>query len=152
MNRTTEPSMQANQAADAYARRLTARLTHGNADLPYDITERLRAARMQALAKRKVVAVQTAAVASSAGASTLVLGGGNGRRSGFSWWQPMASALPLIALVAGLVAINIIQDDDRTSELAEVDAALLTDDLPPDAYADPGFVQFLKTSHSRETH
>ena len=42
MNRTTEPSMQANQAADAYARRLTARLTHGNADLPYDITERLR--------------------------------------------------------------------------------------------------------------
>ena len=95
---------------------------------------------------------QTAAVASSAGASTLVLGGGNGRRSGFSWWQPMASALPLIALVAGLVAINIIQDDDRTSELAEVDAALLTDDLPPDAYADPGFVQFLKTSHSRETH
>ena len=53
--------------------------------------------------------------------------------------------------MAGLVAINIIQDDDRTSELAEVDAALLTDDLPPDAYADPGFVQFLKTSHSSET-
>ena len=96
--------------------------------------------------------MQTAAAASSAGAGTLVLGGGNGRRSGFGWWQPMASALPLIALVAGLVAINIIQDDDRTSELAEVDAALLTDDLPPDAYADPGFVQFLKTSHSRETH
>ena len=60
-------------------------------------------------------------------------------------------ALPLIALVVGLVAINIIQDDDRTSELAEVDAALLTDDLPPDAYADPGFVQFLKTSHSSES-
>ena len=30
--------------------------------------------------------------------------------------------------------------------MAEVDAALLTDDLPPAAYADPGFVQFLKTS------
>ena len=59
MNRTTEPSMQANQAADAYARRLTARLTHGNADLPYDITERLRAARMQALAQRKRPAIQT---------------------------------------------------------------------------------------------
>ena len=29
-------------------------------------------------------------------------------------------------------------------ELAEVDAALLTDALPPAAYADPGFLQFLK--------
>ncbi len=149
MKQPYQPSPQAHQAL--YAARVTRRLSAGTDDLPYDITERLRAARMQALAKRKVLAVQTAAVASSAGAGTLVLGGGNGRRSGFGWWQPMASALPLIALVAGLVAINIIQDDDRTSELAEVDAALLTDDLPPDAYADPGFVQFLKTSHTRET-
>ena len=149
MKQPHQPSPQTQQAL--YAARVTRRLSTGTDDLPYDITERLRAARMQALAKRKVLAVQTTAVVSSAGASTLVLGGGNGRRSGFGWWQPMASALPLIALVVGLVAINIIQDDDRTRELAEVDAALLTDDLPPDAYADPGFVQFLKTSHSRET-
>lgn len=149
MKQPHQPSPQTQQAL--YAARVTRRLSTGTDDLPYDITERLRAARMQALAKRKVLAVQTTAVVSSAGASTLVLGGGNGRRSGFGWWQPMASALPLIALVVGLVAINIIQDDDRTSELAEVDAALLTDDLPPDAYADPGFVQFLKTSHSHET-
>ena len=151
-NTAQTPSTQAEAAAERFALRVTARLSSGTEALPYDISERLRASRMQALAKRKVLAVQTTAVVSSAGASTLVLGGGNGRRSGFGWWQPMASALPLIALVAGLVAINIIQDDDRTSELAEVDAALLTDDLPPDAYADPGFVQFLKTSHSRETH
>ena len=149
MKQPHQPSPQTQQAL--YAARVTRRLSTGTDDLPYDITERLRAARMQALAKRKVLAVQTTAVVSSAGASTLVLGGGNGRRSGFGWWQSMASALPLIALVVGLVAINIIQDDDRTSELAEVDAALLTDDLPPDAYADPGFVQFLKTSHSHET-
>ena len=31
-------------------------------------------------------------------------------------------------------------------EVAEVDAALLTDDLPPAAFSDPGFVQFLKTT------
>jgi hypothetical protein len=30
--------------------------------------------------------------------------------------------------------------------VAEFDQALLTDDLPPAAYADPGFVQFLKSS------
>ncbi|MFP5445277.1 MAG: DUF3619 family protein, partial [Betaproteobacteria bacterium] len=46
----------------------------------------------------------------------------------------------------GLVVINIAQDESSANDLAEVDAALLTDDLPPAAYADPGFVQFLKTS------
>jgi hypothetical protein len=35
-------------------------------------------------------------------------------------------------------------------EVAEVDAALLADDLPPAAYSDPGFVQFLKTTDSRQ--
>ena len=54
------------------------------------------------------------------------------------------AALPLVALVAGLVLIHTILNDIRASDVAEVDAALLTDDLPPAAYADPGFVQFLK--------
>ena len=126
-----------------YARHITQRLTASTGEIPYDISERLRAARMQALAKRKVVSLQTATAVSTLGKSaTLTMGGG------FNLWRQLASALPLVALVAGLVAINIIQDNDRFSELAEVDAALLTDDLPPDAYADPGFVQFLKTSHS----
>jgi hypothetical protein len=52
--------------------------------------------------------------------------------------------LPLITLVVGLVAINVIQNDNRANEVAEVDAALLTDDLPPSAYTDPGFLQYLK--------
>ena len=51
-----------------------------------------------------------------------------------------------MALAAGLVAINVVQNEYRAQEVAEVDAALLTDDLPPAAYSDPGFVQFLKTS------
>ena len=150
MNRTTEPSMQANQAADAYARRLTARLTHGNADLPYDITERLRAARMQALAQRKRPAIQTVQQTESAtqilvhGASASL--GGWGREGG-NWWRAVMSAVPLAALVIGLFLVNMEQDDAVASEIAEVDAALLTGDLPPSAYADPGFVQFLKSSY-----
>ena len=50
------------------------------------------------------------------------------------------------ALVVGLVAVNVVQDDDRTMEVADLDATLLTDDLPVEAYSDPGFVQYLKTS------
>ena len=45
--------------------------------------------------------------------------------------------------------INVVQDEKRAHELAEVDAALLTDDLPPAAYADPGFLQFLKSAEER---
>jgi hypothetical protein len=48
-------------------------------------------------------------------------------------------------LAAGLVLIHTVQTDRRASELAEVDVQLLTDDLPPQAYADPGFAQFLRT-------
>jgi hypothetical protein len=61
--------------------------------------------------------------------------------------------LPLIALVAGLAIIQNIMDEDRANELAEIDSAMLVDDLPPTAYADPGFLQFLKNpilSESKE--
>jgi hypothetical protein len=51
----------------------------------------------------------------------------------------------LIALVVGMLLIYSIQNDNRARELAEVDVSLLTDVLPPEAFADPGFVQFLKT-------
>ena len=55
-----------------------------------------------------------------------------------------AVPFPLVVLAAGLIVINTVQNERRASEVAEVDAALLTDDLPPSAYADPGFGQFLK--------
>ena len=61
----------------------------------------------------------------------------------------MASVLPLVALVAGLVLINGIQNEDRANEVAEVDTALLTDDLPPAAYTDSGFIQYLKSAAHR---
>ena len=134
--------------AGRFARRVAARLDEGAEALPHDISERLRAARMQALEKRKkpVLARQTATapVLVRAGRSAALGGGGWGGEGG-SWWRSLVSAVPVLALVAGLVAINFVQDEFSATELAEVDAALLTDTLPPSAYADPGFVQFLKT-------
>ena len=53
--------------------------------------------------------------------------------------------LPALALVAGLVLIQRWQDNAQVSVAAEVDAALLSDDLPPNAYSDAGFAEFLKT-------
>jgi hypothetical protein len=62
-----------------------------------------------------------------------------------NWWQSLLSAVPIMALLAGLVVINLDLDEVGMMEVAELDAALLADDLPPAAYSDPGFAQFLKT-------
>lgn len=129
-------------AVDLYGRRVAARLSQGTAGLPYEVSERLRAARTQALAQRKrSVGLRTAATVSASGGAATITGDEK-----FSLWQMAASALPIIALVAGLVFIHVVQNERRANEVAEVDAALLTDDLPPAAYADPGFIQFVKQS------
>jgi hypothetical protein len=39
-----------------------------------------------------------------------------------------------------------VQDQYRADELADVDVELLTDELPPAAYTDPGFIEFLRTT------
>ncbi|OUM02804.1 DUF3619 family protein [Variovorax sp. JS1663] len=121
---------------ERFARRVAVRLSAGTQDLPHDIGERLRAAREQALARRKVVRLLQTTPAVVQNGGTAALGAG--------WWTRIGSVIPLIALVAGLLVITTLQEDNRANELAEVDAALLTDDLPPAAYTDPGFAQFLK--------
>lgn len=127
------------QTQDQYGRRVAARLSAGSEQLPHDISERLRAARMRALAQRKREITVPA--------RAFVLAGAQGGDDRPSFWGRLASALPVVMLAAGLVAINLVQNEIRATEVAEVDAALLTDDLPPAAYADPGFVEFLKSDH-----
>ena len=139
---TNTPLIEVQQQSDRFGRQVAARLTAGIAELPYNISERLRAARVQAVVSRKpAVLVGASSVSASGGTATLTFGD-----EGVSLWNRIASALPLIALAAGLILIHAVQNDWRASEVAEVDAALLTDDLPPSAYADPGFAQFLRSS------
>jgi hypothetical protein len=146
MNHAYPPSNEGN--AEQFARSVALRLTEGTQHLPYDISERLRASRMQALARRKKsVAVVHATATVHVGGHSAALGTGP---QGMGWWQSLLSALPIVALLAGLVAIQMDLDEVGILEVAQVDAALLADDLPPAAYSDPGFVQFLKTSDSRQ--
>lgn len=137
---TTSYAQQNQNPADRFGRAVAARLSNGAAALPYEVSERLRAARVQAVAQRKRVAqVRVAPVLVPAGAAGML---GN---PGLSLWNRIASVLPLLVLAAGLVLIHSNLSERRAFEVAEVDAALLTDDLPPAAYADPGFVQFMKS-------
>ena len=130
---------------DRFALKATSYLSASTADLPYDISERLRAARVQAVLNRKIATTQTASNTVHMGGNAAALTWGSG--DGGGWWARVGSVMPLIALVVGLLAINSIQNDNRAQEVAEVDVALLTGDLPPAAFSDPGFVQFLKSAH-----
>jgi hypothetical protein len=140
----TQPGAAPLAAADAlqarFALRVTARLTERSQDLGADVTERLRFAREKALERARATRpVEAQANLGTTRAGAAILGGGSG------WWLKIASVLPALALVVGLVLIQRWQDNAQVSVAAEVDAALLSDDLPPKAYSDAGFAEFLKT-------
>ena len=114
--------------------------------LPYEVQERLRAGRMRAIAARRVSPVLvTRPQVQQMGDGSLSLG------APWKGWTPLVSLFPMVLLVVGLLTINMVLDEYRANEVAEVDSALLTDDLPPTAYTDPGFVQFLKLSVTEDT-
>jgi hypothetical protein len=122
-----------------FALRVTARLNERSLELGADVTERLRFARDRALERARATASAAPQVGVTRGGAA-ILG-----RAGSDRWLRVASALPLLALVAGLMLIQHWQDSTQISVAAEVDAALLSDDLPPSAYSDAGFAEFLKT-------
>lgn len=126
-----------------FALRVAAALTERSRDAGADVTERLRFAREKALAHALERAQQRrladATVRVGAGRAGVALLGQS------HWWVRLASVLPVLALIAGLVVIQRWQDNAQISVAAEVDAALLADDLPPGAYGDAGFAEFLKT-------
>ena len=119
--------------------RIASRLSEQTERLPHDLSERLRVAREQAVARARQVrqAEGVAPVAVQASGASLVLGS-------TPIWVRMASVLPLMLLVLGLVLIQHVHQQAEIDAAAEVDAALLADELPPEAYGDPGFVAFLK--------
>ena len=154
-----------------FALRVTARLNEGSQGLPHDITERLRIAREQAIEAARqaqqvrlgvvpageLTPVVATAVAGLPPQGAATLGGWNeggaaqqGRRARrlddgpLSWGWRLAAALPVLALVAGLWLVHAYHDQEKVEATADIDTAILTDELPPDAYADPGFEEFLR--------
>jgi len=130
-----------NETMDRLGRQMAQALTRHSGDLSHDVSERLRFARQQALAARKPE-MATALLGQRQSNGSLTLTGP--ANEGLNRWNILGSALPLVALVAGLVAVNWINRENTVAELAAIDSALLVDELPPAAYTDPGFAQFLK--------
>jgi hypothetical protein len=95
--------------------------------------ERLRAARERALARQRPEPAPALAWADN------VLGSLGG-------WSGVSLRLvaPLAALTVSVAALYTWQQNRVISDFAEIDAMLLTDDLPIDAYLDRGFQNWLK--------
>jgi Protein of unknown function (DUF3619) len=111
--------------------------------------DRLAVARRAALARKKPEPVSAPvfvpALAGAGMPSALPqLGAPQDRRSPL---RRFALAWPLVALVVSLVGIAYWEDQQRTAELADIDAAMLSDDLPLNAYLDHGFNAYLSRAH-----
>ncbi len=126
---------------DRQGLKLAAVLNQGLTELDHETAERLRAARERALAQRKVAGHRPSPLWVPAGQAAVL---GWNSDEGMGWLGRFSAAVALGVLVLGLLGINDLQDRERARELADVDVALLTDDLPPAAFADPGFVKFLQ--------
>lgn len=128
---------------DQMGMRMAALLDQHAQQLPYDISERLRAARTRALAagraSRIVLNTVTDPQVQANGTLRLPF-----QRQTHEIYKLMVSFIPLICLAAGLMLLYEFHNDQAALELAEIDSALLIDDLPPQAYADPAFIDFLK--------
>lgn len=130
--------------------RVTASLSERSGTLPHGVSERLRFAREQALARAAQARAAAGAVAVAqprlAGVGTLVVAGGPrpAGKPGTDLWAMLLSALPLLLLAAGLLLMQHGQFNEQIAAAAEVDATLLSDTLPPAAYADPGFAEYLR--------
>jgi Protein of unknown function (DUF3619) len=119
---------------------MTAQRRHADQDLLQDISERLRVAREQAVARARHVQRQASAPLVSLQGGTAALGGPD------PWWQRLASLLPLLVLAAGLMLVGQWTTREQVLAATDIDAILLSDEVPPDAYADPGFAEFLKSA------
>ncbi len=62
-----------------------------------------------------------------------------------SWFARMGSAVPIVVLIVGLSNIYQYEQQRRIDDTAEMDAAVLVDELPLSAYLDDGFNAYLES-------
>ena len=104
--------------------------------LPASTVNRLASARKIAVSRKKSQPVAVRLL------QRAFAGGGNSS-SQVSLLNKMGVAIPLLAMVIGLAGIYQVEEEQRIAEIAELDAAVLSDELPLTAYMDEGFNAYL---------
>ena len=151
MNQTTtlHSSLSARKALEErFAARLASALTEYQAsEMPADIEARLRFAHDRAMVAARLAQAQRAPASAVLGTpgGAAVLGAAGGP-SDLPWWLRLGSLLPFAVLLGGLLLIDNHYVRTQIDAAVEVDAAILVDALPPEAYRDQGFVEYLKSA------
>lgn len=125
---------------ERYAYRVRQALNHGLEDIPTAATRRLEAARHLALSKQKQTVRELVLAGAGSFASSLP-------RVHIPY---LKQALAIVALLLGMWISFYWHSVQYVTELEEVDSALLADDLPPEAFMDNDFFQWLKDDSSEE--
>jgi hypothetical protein len=124
-----------------FGKRVTRLLSAQSENLSSDVQARLQDARATALSRAKAEPLFVAQLQTT-----------HGSFRDSSWNKPIWSftgwLVPITVVAFGLIAIAEWQEDQRIKDIANVDIALLTDDVPPDAFVDNGFMAYLKLKTS----
>lgn len=112
-------------------------LNDGIDNLPNNSAQRLASARKLALSRKKNPLAATLLQ------SRLATLAGQVFSEPFSWLTRIGMTVPVVVLVFGLIGIYEAEEAQRISDIAEMDAAVLADELPLSAYIDDGFNAYL---------
>lgn len=127
---------------ERYAYRVRQVLNHGLKDIPPPAARRLEAARHLALSKQKLTnAPELATAGEGVGTGSLKLG------SNIPYGKQL---LAIAALLIGMWISFYWHSIQYVTELEEVDTSLLSDDLPPEAFLDNDFLEWLKDDSPEE--
>ena len=121
-----------NRAEHDLARRVVQRLDHGLDDIDPRTLAKLRAARAAAVERMQVEPVSLLAWAGTAGSAPLL-----------RHFNPRY-LLPIVGMVLTVSAMVYWQQQQRIEDPVEIDAKLLSSDLPIDALLDKGLDTWLQ--------
>ena len=108
--------------------------------LPADVVDRLASSRKMALSRKKADSPLRALVRQNAFAGHV----GNFFTNPATYWlSRLSTVIALAILITGLMGIYHAEEQHQLQETATMDAAVLSDELPPNAYLDPGFKNYL---------
>lgn len=119
--------------------RIRQALNEGLERLDYRTTYRLKQAREAALARQHGLQTERGWAP-----AMLPAGGPPVEVKSVGWLHRLGLVAPLLAVIIGFVGIYEYQESRRIAELADMDFAVLLDDVPIETYADKGFGALLQ--------
>jgi hypothetical protein len=125
---------------DIFAKKITTYLDQGTADLKPGVAYRLQLARAEALARLAdpVRSAEARVAVAHAGGASGAVGGGR------SFWSSGRTWVGIALIVVAGFGFQQWQAYQQMNDIEDTDAAILSSDLPIDAYLDRGFQNWLK--------